>query len=298
MRLMGELAALGTALCWATGSNFFMAAGRRMGSLVLNRLRITTAALFLGAALWLTKGSPWPVWATSAQVGVLAVSGLVGFVFGDSFYFRALVILGAGKATLLTSLAPIFTALLARVFLGETLGTRAMLGIGLTLGGLVWVLWGRVQSEHRHPEGSVLVGVVSGVLAAVGQAVGYVLSKEGLRDGLDPLSATVIRVAAAFVAVWLLAPAQGGWRRNVEALRDRVAARAMVGGAFFGPFLGVTLSLFALAHTSTAIAASIMACYPIPTILLAARFHRERITPRMASGALATITGVLILFLR
>ncbi len=77
MRFAGEFAALGTAVCWAAGSNFFAAAGRRMGSLVLNRLRITVACVFLGVALTVTRGSPWPTWASGSQVGLLAASGLV-----------------------------------------------------------------------------------------------------------------------------------------------------------------------------------------------------------------------------
>ena len=79
MRFAGEFAALGTALCWATGSNLFAAAGRRMGSVVLNRLRITVAAAFLCTALLAFRGSPWPTWASGSQIALLAASGLVGF---------------------------------------------------------------------------------------------------------------------------------------------------------------------------------------------------------------------------
>ena len=69
-----------------------------------------------------------------------------------------------------------------------------MLGMALTLGGILWVIQ---ASDHRlvpHAEGSVLSGVLSGVLGALGQAVGFVISKLALRSGLDPLSATVVRV--------------------------------------------------------------------------------------------------------
>src|SRR5439155_15400725 len=112
MALTGEFAALGTGLCWACGANLFHAAGRRMGSLVLNRLRIATAAVFLTVSLLIFKGSPWPTWATPAQIGLLSLSGLIGFAFGDTFSFRSMVILGAGRQSLLASLAPIFTALI------------------------------------------------------------------------------------------------------------------------------------------------------------------------------------------
>jgi drug/metabolite transporter (DMT)-like permease len=298
VRFAGEFAALGTACFWAAGSNFFAAAGRRMGSLVLNRLRITVAVVFLATALWAIKGSPWPTWATAPQVGLLALSGLIGFVFGDSYYFRSLVILGPGRAALLASLAPLFTALLGWPMLHEVPGRMAALGMALTLGGIFWVLYEREHRAHEHVEGSVLVGVAAGVLGAVGQAGGYVLSKLALRTGLDPLSATVIRIAAAAVAIWILAGATGGIGKSLAALRDRRASSFMVGGAFCGPFMGVTLSLTALEYIQAGVAASIIAFYPVLTILIASRFHGEKLTLRTLVGALVAVAGVVVLFLR
>ena len=298
MRFAGEFAALGTAVCWAAGSNLFAAAGQRMGSVVLNRLRITVAAGLLCTALFVLRGSPWPVWATSWQVALLAVSGLVGFVFGDTYYFRSLVILGPGRAALVTSTAPVFTALLAWPLIGERPGPLIVLGMALTLGGITWVIWERQHPTQEHVEGSMLVGVVAGVLAAVGQAGGYVLSKLALRTGLDPLSATVIRIVAAAVGIWLLAAVQRDVRRSLGALRDRRGSAFMVGGAFFGPFLGVTLSLTALKYIEAGVAASITAIYPVLTLLLSSRFHGERLTLRTLAGALVAVAGVVVLFLR
>jgi drug/metabolite transporter (DMT)-like permease len=298
VRFAGEFAALGTAVCWAAGSNFFAAAGQRMGSVVLNRLRITVAAVFLGTALLVLHGSPWPTWATSTQVALLAASGLVGFVFGDTYYFRSLIILGPGRAALVTSMAPVFTALLGWPVLGERPGPLVVLGMALTLSGIAWVIWERQHRTQEHVEGSMVVGVVAGVLAAVGQAGGYVLSKLALRTGLDPLSATVIRIGAAAIGVWLLAAAQRDVRRSLAALRDRAATGFMVGGAFFGPFLGVTLSLTALKYIEAGVAASITAIYPVLTLVLSARFHGERLTLRTLAGALVAVAGVVVLFLR
>ncbi len=298
MRFAGELCALGTAGCWAIGSNFFAAAGQRMGSVVLNRLRITVAAGLLATALLVTRGAAWPGWATPTEVALLAVSGLIGFVFGDTWYFRALVILGPSRAALLASLAPIFTALIAWPVLGEHPGPLALLGMALTVGGVALVLWRREQREQPHVEGSVLVGVMAGVLGAIGQAGGYVLSKVAMRSGLDPLSATVIRVVAAMAGVWVLAAGQRQVRATLGALRDRGAAGFMCAGAFFGPFLGVTLSLAALQFIEAGVAASITAFYPVLTLLISSRFHGERITARFMLGALVAAVGVVVLFLR
>ncbi len=298
MNYAGELAALGTALCWATGSNLFAAAGKRMGSMVLNRLRIVVAMGLLGFALWVVRGSPWPVWATGEQVGILALSGLIGFVFGDSFYFRSLVILGPGRASVLASSAPIFTTVIGLPVLGEIPGPLALLGMLLIVGGIAWVLYERERGAPAHVEGSVAFGVLAGVLGAMGQGSGYVLSKLALRTGIDPLSATVIRITSAAIAITLLAAVQGAIPRTLAALRDRTSTWFMVGGAVFGPFLGVTLSLVALSFIEAGVAASITAFYPVLAMLIAARFHGERVTARAVIGALVAVAGVVILFLR
>jgi drug/metabolite transporter (DMT)-like permease len=298
MRYAGECAAIGTTLCFGVGSNFFAAAGRRLGSAVLNRLRITVALVLLTATLIAVRGVPWPTWATAPQLGWLSLSGLVGFVFGDANFFRALVILGPGRATLLLSLAPVFTALLAWPVLGEAPGPLMLLGMGLTLAGILWVIHEHGRAEAVHAEGKIASGVLSGVLGAVGQAVGTVLSKIALRTGIDPLSATVIRVAAAVAGIWLLAAARGEVTRSLAGLRDRRGSLFMVGGAFCGPFLGVTLALVALQRIEAGVAASITASYPVIAIVIASRFQGERLTARILMGALVTVAGVAVLFMR
>jgi drug/metabolite transporter (DMT)-like permease len=298
VRFAGELAALGTAVCWAVGSNLFAGAVRTMGSVVLNRLRITVGMVLLMLALLVLRGSPWPTWASGPAVALLAVSGLIGFVFGDTWYFRCLGILGPGRAALLASLAPVITVVLGWPLLGERPGPMALLGMALTIGGIAWVLWEREQKERSHVEGSAAMGVLAGVLAAVGQAVGYVISKRALATGLDPLSATVVRVVAATVGIWLLAAMQRDVRRTLAHLREGRATAFMASGAVFGPFLGVTLSLTALQFVQAGVAASITAIYPLLTLVISSRAHGERLTLRTLAGAVVAVAGVVVLFLR
>jgi len=298
MKFAGEIAALGTALCFAIGFNFFAAAGRRMGAVRLNRLRLTIAATFLTLTLLVVRGAPWPLWATPRQIALLVVSGWIGFVFGDTWTFRSLVILGPGRAAMLASLAPIFTAFLAWPVLHEVPGPLAALGMTMTLGGIMWVLWERRRQQHDAVHGSVAVGILAGALGALGQAAGYVISKLALRTGIDALSATVIRVIAALVGVLVLTALQREIRHTVDALRDRRSAAFMLGGSLFGPFLGVTLSLAALQYIQAGVAASIIAFNPVFTILIASRFHREPLSWRFVAGALIAAAGVVVLFLR
>jgi drug/metabolite transporter (DMT)-like permease len=301
MRYSGELAALGTAACFGGASNLFAAAGRRMGSHVLNRLRITTAWIFLSLALWTVHHAWWPGWATPTALAALSISGMVGFVFGDAWGFRAIVILGPGRASLLAATAPLFTIALAWPILHQRPEPLAYAGMLLTLGGVAFAITSRSRRQAaraKHAEGSERLGIVAGLLGALGQAGGMILSKIGLRTGLDPLSATVVRIAAATVTVWLLTAAQRQVRPTLGALGDGPATAFMAAGAFLGPFLGVTLALTSLYTVEAGVSASITALSPLVAMLLAARFHGERLTWRAIVGAVVAIAGVVILFRR
>lgn len=299
MRYTGELAALGTALCWATGSNFFAAAAAKMGSHVLNRLRITTAWLILSVAMYLTHGSPWPTWGSGWAILALAISGWIGFIFGDTWGFRAITILGPGRASLLTSTAPLFTTALAWPLLHQKPGPFAILGMLLTLSGTAFVFLGPSRYKRpAHAEGSIALGILAGLLGAVGQAGGYVLSKLALRTGLDPISATTVRVGSAAIVIWMIAAAEGQLGRTVGALKDPRSSAFMVGGAVMGPFLGVMLSLTALHYIEAGVAASITAVSPIFAMLIAWRFHNEPLTWRSLVGTVFAVAGIVVLFRR
>ncbi len=301
MRYLGELAALGTAACWASSSNLFTAAGRRMGSHVLNRLRLSVALVLLVSALRVTTGQWWPSGVTPAALAALACSGAVGFVFGDAWNFRAMVILGPGRASLLAATAPLFTTALAWPLLHQEPGPLALGGMVLIFMGVGLALTSRSRrqaGQADHIEGSERMGVIAGLLGAVGQAGGLILSKFALREGVSPLPATVLRVAAGVLLLWAMTLAQRQVRRTIGALRDGHASATMVGGAFMGPFLGVTLSLVAIQHIEAGVAASLTALAPLLAMVLAVRFHGERLTWRALGGAVIAVTGVVLLFRR
>ncbi|HEY0511419.1 MAG TPA: DMT family transporter [Thermoanaerobaculia bacterium] len=308
---LGQLAALGTAVCWAFSALAFAAAGRRMGVLPLNLIRLAMALGFLSLAAWGLRGVPLPVDASPRAWGWLAVSGLVGFVFGDLCLFQAYVLIGPRIASLMMSLAPLLTALIGWLVLGETLTGRDALGMALTVGGIGWAVLerhpqppGEAPAEprspphsppHKRPRAS-LAGLALGFGGALGQAGGLVLSKLGM-GSYDAVAATQVRVIAGIAGYALLLLAVRRWRRVGQAMGDRRALGFAAVGAFFGPFLGVSLSLFAVRYTVAGVAASIMALQPVLVIPLVVLLHRERVGLGGIAGALVAAAGVALLFL-
>lgn len=293
----GQLAALGTATCWAFSALFFAAAARRMGVLSLNLIRLVLGLAFLSIAAWIVRGLPFPTDATPHAWAWLAISGLIGFVFGDLCLFLAYVRIGTRLASLLMALAPLLTALIGWLVLGERLTGRDALGMTLTVAGIGWAVFERNRPSSGAPEpGISFVGIALGVGGALGQAGGLVLSKLGMGD-YHPLAATQVRVMAAIVGYAVILTALRWWPRVAESVRDGRALGLSSCGAFFGPFLGVTLSLFAVRHTVAGVAASIMALQPILIIPLVVILHREKVGMGGVLGALVAVAGVALLFL-
>jgi drug/metabolite transporter (DMT)-like permease len=292
----GEIAAFAVACCWTLTSLAWETAARRVGSLPVNILRLVLAFAFLAAWCAIARGLPLPTDASPQAWLWLSASGLVGLMLGDLCLFRALVVIGSRLSVLLMSLVPPATALLGWAVLGERLGVVDWLGMALTVGGIGWV----VLEQREDPAGRVARPSVSGVLlgvgGAVGQSVGLVLSKLGM-GGYDAFAATQIRIVAGLAGFALLFAVLGWWGRVADALRDRPALSRITLAAFFGPFLGVSLSLVSVKYAPAGVAATIMALQPVLILVPAAALRKERITFRAAAGASVAVAGAALLFL-
>lgn len=297
---LGELAALGTATCWATSALFFASAGARIGSLVVNFLRLVIAFLLLSAYTWVARGSVLPTDASAHAWLWLSISGLVGFGFGDLCLFRALVSIGPRLSSLIMSMAPPLTAIIGWLILGETLRGRDLLGMVLTVAGIAWAIVDQVPDARTGAVASLpprrsAVGVLLALGGALGQAGGLVLSKHGMGD-YDAFAATQIRVVAGLVAFAAIFWATRWWPRVRAGFGHRSGLVYTGLGAVFGPFLGVSLSLISVQHTTAGVAASIMATSPILVIPIVMLVRKERVGMAGIAGTLLAVFGVVLLF--
>ncbi len=297
--MTGELAALGAAASWAFTALAIEGGARRIGSLTVNLVRLIFGFAFLSLAGLLVRGVLLPVDATAHNWGWLAVSGLVGFTFGDLCLYRAYVVLGPRLSSLMMALVPPMTALIGWAALGETLTRRDLLGMTLTMGGIGWAILERGMGSEGSGAGPLSIsfgGVALGFGGALGQAVGLILSKIGMA-GYDVFAANQVRVLAGAVGYALLFFALRWWPNVRTGIRDGKALGFSALGAFFGPFLGVSLSLIAVRETVAGVAASIMALTPVLIIPLVIVLKNEKVGIGGFAGALVAVIGVALLFL-
>jgi drug/metabolite transporter (DMT)-like permease len=297
---LGELAALGAATMWSISSIFFTISGRRMGSVVVNRVRLALAVLFVGTMHTLLLGTPFPAGADPYRFAWLAVSGVIGLVIGDSMLFQAYVLVGPRLGVLMLSLAPIFSALLAWALLGETLSALEMGAIALALGGMAWVVMerGRDGAGRQISREDYVRGLLFGAGAALCQAGGLVTAKRGLVGDFPALSGVMIRMTVAMAVMWLLAAFRREIARTIRApLDDRIAGRAVVIAALIGPFAGVWLSLIAVQSARVGVASTLMAMTPVVSLPLVHFLYHERVSSRAVAGTLVAMAGVAAMFL-
>ena len=265
--------------------------------MVVNRVRLAAVCLLLGIGEWIFTGSPWPVDAGWDRWFWLGLSGVVGLVIGDAFLFQAFVWVGPRISMLMMSLAPIIAGFSAWIFLGERLSGMQIAGVLITLLGVSWVILDKNYKSGEKRE-NYLRGIIYGLGAAIGQGLGLVLAKPGLEGDYFPLSANFIRMITACVVIWLITLMQRKIKNTLQEVKKHPQALwAIVGGAFSGPFLGVTLSLFALQHTSIGVASTLMALPPIFLLPVDAFIFRERVGWGSVLGTVVALLGVGVLFL-
>jgi drug/metabolite transporter (DMT)-like permease len=297
MDIIGELAALATSVCFALTALIFTSAGRMVGSQTTNRIRLVFALIYLALINLLLFRTPLPLSAESSRWIWLSLSGVIGLSLGDAFFFQSLISVGPRLGSLLLSLAPIFGSIIAWIFFGETLTLLQITGIVLALAGIGWVVMSH-QEPVNTPHGHTQRGVIFGVLAGLGQAVGLVLSKQGMFGDFSPFQGNVIRMLAAVLFTWILAVIDGNFNTAITTVRGQPQALRLIAlGAFVGPVLGVSASLLAVQHAEIGVASTLMALPPVIVLPISYFVFKEKLGWQAIVGTILAIVGVAILFL-
>jgi len=298
----GEIAALLTAVFWTVTSMSFESAGKKVGSLSVNLIRLVIAFFIYGVVNYFRRGLFMPLDAGTERWLWLALSGLVGFVVGDLLLFQAFVVIGARVSMLIMALTPPITAFAGWMVLGEVLSPMNWVGMIVTLTGIAIVILKREKKEEvskkrrKITTNYSIAGILLAFGGAVGQGVGLVLSKKGMGE-YDAFAASHIRVITGMIGFAVILLFAKRYGKVWKALHHKPAMKRIALGSLFGPFLGVSFSLLAIQHTQAGIAATIMSIVPVLIIPPAILFFHEKVNWKEIIGAVITVAGVAIFFL-
>ena len=290
--------ALAAAACWAFGGLLSAEPSRHLGAFSFTRWRmLTVAAMLWATTLVLSSFQPTAL----AHIGAMAISGLIGIFVGDTALFSAMNRLGPRRAGILFATNAVFSALLGFVVFGERMATQTMIGTGLTISGvMIAIAFGHRKTEDHAWEttrGHPRIGIALGLVAALCQALGTLIAKPAMADGMDPIVASAIRVSVAcgahFSLLWLGVKVA----LPTRPLSATVLAQTAMSG-FVSIALGMTFLLAALKLGDVGMVAILSSVTPI-LVLPLLWWHLRRPPARGAwFGAAITVIGTTLIVSR
>ncbi len=294
MPFLGELSALGAASLWAVTSMIFAKVTVKIGSVQANIARMMVATLLFAISVVLFR---LPINLSFTQIQYLFVSAMLGLVFGDTYLFKGFQTIGARLSMLIMSLSPAIAAFLAYLFLGETLSIWGIFGIFLTLCGVApEVVFDRTGSVPALPLNRI--GILYALMGAFGQGAGLIFAKLAFTEGpIHGMVASAIRIASAVLVLLPLSLLRRRTQNPLTVLRqDRTIFLCLLTASVFGTYLGITLSLVAVAYAKVGIASTLIATSPVLMLPIVRLAYHDRLSWKAVAGAFLAITGVAILF--
>lgn len=291
-----ELAAVAAAMTWAFSAIIAAGPSAELGAIAFNRLRMGIVLVVLAAFVAITGG-----WRTleAAHILPLTLSGLIGIFLGDTALFLTMNRLGPRRSNILFSTNAPISAVLGWLFLGETIAGQKILGIAIVFAGVVMaIVFGKRRSQlsaWESVKGPMWIGGALGLIAALCQSVGSLIARPVMETGVDPATASTLRVLVSVVCLSAL------MATGIKAVQPRAKLTLKTAGivglsGISAMGVGMTLILFALSGGKVGIVATLSAATPAWILPLIWIKTGERPAAFAWLGAALVIFGSSLIF--
>ena len=284
--LAARLAALAAVILWGVSFVATKAALREVSpvTLIFTRFALGVAVLFLILKLRRESLIPprdaWPM---------LAVMGFVGIFVHQMIQVHGLTLTTAVRTGWLIGLTPIWSAVLATVFLGESFGPRKILGLLLgTVGALLVITRGELSSDV------LALPATRGDLLILASTVNWAIYTIMGQKTLKRVGSTRAIAAAMFVGWAMLIPffvSTAGWQEYRDLSSTSVIAIVFLGIGCSG--LGYLFWYAALERIETSQVAAFLYLEPLVTLLAAVALLGESVAVSTILGGVLVLLGVL-----
>lgn len=280
--LLAAGAVVFTILSWAAAFPFIQIGLQGMSPLQLAAGRFATAALLVIA--WLAWRRPrLPGWRDALR---FILCGFLGIVLYNALLNAGEMTVAPGAASFIVNTLPIFTAVLAVIFLGERINRWGWLGSLLSLGGTAVI-------AHAQPGGLTLGGGSTLILGAALCAASYFVLQRRLIPVYGALACTAYTLLSGAV---LLTP----WLPSALGTLGGATSGTLIAVLVLGVFsaaLGYATWTFALGYYGAARAANFLYLTPVVATALSTWLTGERVGIAMLFGGLMAIVGVAFMAL-
>jgi len=217
---------------------------------------------------------------------LVILAAIVGFGFGDTFLFKSIVLIGVSKAYTISFTSPLFTMILAVIFLNEPFLLKYLVGTLLIVVSLAII---SLELEKEKGQKDIdFKGIMTAIAAAISWAVGTILVTLGLRN-ISVLLANAIRFP--ILAFFLLIISKPREKREVT----RGDLLLLSASGVIGMVLGGITFLLSIQLIGASRASPLNASSPVLASLMSRAFLREKLTVRLILSAILISIGIYFL---
>lgn len=279
--------ALAAALFWGASFVATKAALREIHPVTLIVLRFAIGVAVLASAIWVLKIFRL---VSAPDLVLLALLGAISISIHQGLQATGLTFTSAGSMAWLVALTPVFTAILARIFLSEPFGATKVLGLVIAFAGAVLVVTkGTLSPETLH------LPSTTGDLLALASALNWAIFSVASKPMLKRLPPTLMMGYVMFFGWLFILPffAVGqGWNEI-----GRLSAGGWLAVAFLGFFCSGLAYIFwydALAQIDASQVSAFIYMEPLVTVIVASIVLGEAFTPVTLLGGLTILIGVYL----
>jgi len=295
--MIGELAALGAAVCWTVSAVLYKEVLGETKPLSANTIRGLGTSIFLLSCLVLIG---WFDALTSLQVHVVfiaVISGLIGLGLGDTLYLLSIELLGVAKAVPITCTYPLFSLVLAVLLAGENVTLQVVFAAVLIVSG-IWLLSLEEENNTAKIHGDVLAkGIIIALTTAFVWSVSISLVNLTLREVSDlehAFAITTLRITALAFFLLVFTPLT---QKNIVFFKMKIKNIALLlAGGIIAIGLGWFLLTLSLTYIPESQAVPISSTTPLFSTLASIIFLREKVTMKIVLGSLIIVAGVFLIF--
>ena len=289
--------ALLAAFSWSISSLISADITRILGGIGFNRLRLIFVSIML-----LSYATFQKTWDTIniEYLNVIIVSGVIGIFLGDTLLFMALKRIGPRRNNILFSLTAPFTVILNILALQQKMSLIEITGCILVfIGVVVAISYGNSKNNnHRWEliEGSIKIGILFGILAALCQSIGLIMMKPILDQGADPIASAAIRCTISALLLSLTYISKSNFISSNINYTTSTILKTIISG-FLGMALGMSLLLIALQKADAGIVATLSSTSPIMILFLLWIITKKIPSVGAWIGTIIAIIGTSLIFI-
>jgi drug/metabolite transporter (DMT)-like permease len=297
---IGELASIGTSIAFSFAPIYFTLAVNRVGSVVVNRMRLIVATVIILIIHTIGFGYALPFDVGADKWFWFGLSGVIGLALGDAALFQALDMIGPRVTMLIFATSPLISAIFGALFFGEYLKPIHYVGILITILSATYVSLTQDSSESRNPTSGPIYkkGLFYAFLGSLGQSFGLITAKVGLQDGFPSITGLLMRMFMGMLALWLWTLfAREAKSTFTTFFSDSKAIKLILIASFIGPTIGVWLSMISVQNTELGIASTLQSLNPIILLPLSYFYFKEKVNYQSVIGTVLALGGIALLFL-